>query len=420
MACPDSHEAWALALLALCWATTLTASTQLTMVGPMAVGAVGGSKGMCTASVGAFLLGAALVSLPSGALFIRFGRKPVFLLGCGCQIAAGLIGLAAIAGQSVAGVLLGQFVAGLSQGVGQFYRFAATEVCAPAHKPLAVSLVLSGGVLAAFAGPTVGLETTHMPGWPMCSGSFAAVVLIGVLNLLLTAAVPFRSGPSTQSGAMDIKAYPLLDGRGLTATTPAPPPPRSMGTLLRASGTAVSVAAVSHTSMTVLMSSLAVAMEAAHDSERAGAVAFDVHFLCMFAPGFVTGTLVERGGTRAVAACGVALFVVGAAVLAAGHTPANFTAGMGLCGVAWNLSFSAGTIQLTLQTPHHEATAVQGANDFVIFLAAGLGAYPLSGGLFEACGWRGVVVASAVLVCGLVPVLAVDAWREMERDRNLQ
>ena len=57
---------------------------------------------------------------------------------------------------------------------------------------------------------------------------------------------------------------------------------------------------------------------------------------------------------------------------------------------------------------------------FVVFLAAGLGAYPLSGGLFEACGWRGVVVASAALVCGLVPVLAVDAWRQSERDINLQ
>ena len=157
---------------------------------------------------------------------------------------------------------------------------------------------------------------------------------------------------------MDIKAHPLLDGHGLTATATAPPSPRPMRTLLRASSTAVAVAAVSHTSMTVLMSSLAVAMEAAHDSERTGAVAFDVHFLCMFAPGFVTGSLVERGGTRAVAACGVVLFMLGAAVLAAGHTPTHFTAGMGLCGVAWNLSFSAGTIQLTLQTPHHEATAV--------------------------------------------------------------
>ena len=90
----------------------------------------------------------------------------------------------------------------------------------------------------------------------MCSGSYVAVVLIGVLNLLLTAAIPFRSGQCTQSAAMDIKAHPLLDGHGLTATATAPPPPRPMRTLLRTSSTAVAVAAVSHTSMTVLMSSL--------------------------------------------------------------------------------------------------------------------------------------------------------------------
>ena len=136
-----------------------------------------------------------------------------------------------------------------------------------------------------------------------------------------------------------------------------------------------------------------------------------LRLVAVFAPGFVTGSLVERCGTRAVAACGVALFILGAAVLMAGQTPTYFTVGMSLCGMAWNFSFSAGTIQLTLQTPPHEATAVQGANDFVVFLAAGIGAYPLSGCLFEACGWHGVVVASTALVCGLMPVLAVDAWR---------
>ena len=44
------------------------------------------------------------------------------------------------------------------QGFGQFYRFAAMEVCPPARKPFAVTLVLSGGVLAAFAGPQLSVS----------------------------------------------------------------------------------------------------------------------------------------------------------------------------------------------------------------------------------------------------------------------
>jgi hypothetical protein len=84
---------------------------------------------------------------------------------------------------------LGQFglfvVAGLCigvlGGVGQFYRFAAIEAVAPASKGLAVSLTLTGGVLAAFLGPWLARSTRTCsarlssraswcwPGWP-CGG----------------------------------------------------------------------------------------------------------------------------------------------------------------------------------------------------------------------------------------------------------
>jgi hypothetical protein len=80
---------------------------------------------------------------------------------------------------------LGQFglfvVAGLCigvlGGVGQFYRFAAIEAVAPASKGLAVSLTLTGGVLAAFLGPWLARSTRDMLGTPFLA-SF--LVLAGV------------------------------------------------------------------------------------------------------------------------------------------------------------------------------------------------------------------------------------------------
>lgn len=45
--------------------------------------------------------------------------------------------------------------------MGQFYRFAAMEVD-PSSKAIALSLVLSGGVIAAFAGPETALWTKTM------------------------------------------------------------------------------------------------------------------------------------------------------------------------------------------------------------------------------------------------------------------
>eukprot|EP00965_Chrysotila_dentata_P026305 872007-Pleurochrysis_carterae.AAC.2 len=165
-----------LLLLALCWACTLSASAQLTLVGPLALASLKAKHGFPTFSVGAFLFGAAIISLPSALLFRIWGRRIVFLVGCALQVLAGVIGMFSIKYASIMGVLLSCFMAGLAQGLGQFYRFAATEVVKPSQKPFAVTLVLSGGVVSAFAGPLLAVHTSNLfAQLPTFFGSFLAV-----------------------------------------------------------------------------------------------------------------------------------------------------------------------------------------------------------------------------------------------------
>jgi len=52
-------------------------------------------------------------------------------------------------------LFVGCFLVGLGQGLGQFYRFAAVEISSGDMKSQAVTYVLSGGVLAAVAGPSI-------------------------------------------------------------------------------------------------------------------------------------------------------------------------------------------------------------------------------------------------------------------------
>ena len=152
-------ELYNLSLLAMCWACTLSASTLLTAVGPLCAQHLGASTSTAPFAVGAFLMGAALISVPSAALFRRCGRRSGFLVGCVLAVASAGLGAAAVLLQEVALVFAACFAAGLAQGLGQFYRFAAMEVCTPSRKPFAVTLVLSGGVIAAFAGPELANET---------------------------------------------------------------------------------------------------------------------------------------------------------------------------------------------------------------------------------------------------------------------
>ena len=67
----------------------------------------------------------------------------------------------------------------------------------------------------------------------------------------------------------------------------------------------------------------------------------------MFLPGFGTGALIKKHGAFKVSILGAAIFAISAAVFGIGEDKWNFYLGMLLLGVAWNLSFSAGTVMLT-------------------------------------------------------------------------
>ena len=101
--------------LALCWALTLTTSTLLTTIGPLAAKHVGSSDILAPFTIGTFLLGAAFSSVPSGPLFRKYGRYGGFAVGCACQIigsASGALGM--VIGSQVF-LFIGCFFVGLGQ-----------------------------------------------------------------------------------------------------------------------------------------------------------------------------------------------------------------------------------------------------------------------------------------------------------------
>ena len=79
-----------------CWACTLTASTLVTACAPLAVKHIGASVALAPFTIGAFLFGAAGVSLISSRLFVALGRAGGFAVGCGLGFAGGALGVAGL------------------------------------------------------------------------------------------------------------------------------------------------------------------------------------------------------------------------------------------------------------------------------------------------------------------------------------
>ena len=381
--------------LAICWALTLTTSTLLTTIGPLAAVEIGVSDSLAPFTIGIFLMGAAISSVPSGFFFRKYGRIGGFTIGCVCQVIGSILGIGAMYLNDQAALFIGCMFVGLGQGLGQFYRFAAVEISPVYFKSKAVTYVLTGGVIAAFLGPTSATYTVDILKEKYVA-SFMAMALIGVLNQIAVSLVNF---PSTEE---------LRTSLALSAP-PSYEKPRPIMEILTSPlfMLSCSIATIAHTVMVMVMSNCALSMDTDYSFFKTSLV-MQFHFFAMFAPGFYTGSLIAKHGAFKVSVIGAFIFAGSAFVFAAGKEEWNYFGGMILLGLAWNFSFSAGTVMLTQSYLAVEAVDVQAWNDFILFTVASAGSLA-SGYLYSYFGWYVLIyVASGMM--GFNLLLFYVAW----------
>jgi len=133
--------------------------------------------------------------------------------------------------------------------------------------------------------------------------------------------------------------------------------------------------------------------------------------LAMYAPSFITGSLIVRYGVERVTAIGLALLVAAAVAGVTGITVAHFWTGLVLLGLGWNFAFIGATTMVTACHRPEERNKVQAFNDFLIFGSMAVSSFS-SGQLLEYFGWRAVneVVFPTVLVAG-----AMLLWLSMRQ-----
>ena len=137
------------------------------------------------------------------------------------------------------------------------------------------------------------------------------------------------------------------------------------------------------------------------------------HVVAMFAPGFVTGSLIRRFGATRIAAIGLVLLLTSALVALLGLDLSNFYVALILLGVGWNFGFISATQLLLSALNEDEQPVVQGINDTILAISASAASL-LSGVLYAGIGWVGLSALSA-------PVLVVLSlslvWRTSVRTR---
>jgi uncharacterized Ntn-hydrolase superfamily protein len=290
-------------------------------------------------------------------------------MGCAFQLVGSVLGGLAILGGQLWLIFFGCFSIGLGQGLGQFYRFSAVEVSPEYMKSRAVTYVLSGGILAAFLGPTCAtysatlLDQKYLASFSLIAGIAVLnqmvvlcvnfpppvvpkhIVSADVPNVLVASAVREESAAQGNSEQSAGRMVNVVDGRESMSSMRI----RSAKEIVTQPMfiVACTVATLAHTIMVMMMSNVTLSMDASGYSFGKSSLTLEMHFLAMFSPGFFTGGLIQKYGTFAVAFMGAVVFAMSSFVLAVGDEFWNYSLGMVLSGLGWNFSFSAGTVMLT-------------------------------------------------------------------------
>jgi predicted MFS family arabinose efflux permease len=327
-----------------------------------------------------------VATVPASFVMRRFGRRAGFQIGAMIGLISGLINVVALMAGYFFLFCVGSALLGVLNGFALYYRFAAADCVDEATRSKAISLVLAGGVVAAFSGPNLARITVDAFADVTFAGSFVALAGLQVVMISL---LTFVDIPRLTAEERKDQGRPFME-------------------ILRIPAVPVAIIAgmVGYSSMTLVMTSTPLAMDGMGHGFGDTAFVIQWHVFAMFAPAFVTGHLIKRIGVLPVIVAGAGLNLVCVVVNQMGHGLWQFTTALMALGIGWNFMFVGGTSLLTGVIDRSEQAKIQGFNDFLVFGSVALAA--LSGGvLHQNLGWE---VLNYAVLPGLAVSILATVW----------
>ncbi|EPJ45601.1 MAG: putative drug transport transmembrane protein [Osedax symbiont Rs1] len=372
-------------ILSLCQALLGTGNILLIAMAALIGQSLAPTDALITFPLALQFVGLMSATIPASLIMHKLGRRKGFYLGNALGILGALGCTAALFLHSFVGFCMGSFLLGVGIGFGTLYRFAAIDSCAPEQKSRAISFVMLGGVLAAFLGPALAVESKDWIADYPFTGSFLGVVALNVLAFALLTRAEF---PEYMSGSkVQLVARPLLE----IISQPI--------FIL-----SVVAATVGYVVMNLLMSATPLAMHHHGFTFTDSAWVIQWHVLGMFLPSFITPKLIRKFGAVVLTQTGAVLILLCIAVNYDGQSLWHFWAGLVLLGLGWNFMFISATHLVTSAYEPHEKAKTQAANEFILFSMVTVSA--LSSGWLEATiGWTKMNLLMIVVV--VISILVV-------------
>lgn len=371
-----------LVLLIICQGLFLTNNVTFIAINGLVGLSLAPVSWMATLPVMGYVVGGAFSTSIVAKSQNHFGRKISFQLGLLVAMLSALLCAYAAISKNFWLLVIGTFIAGYYSANGQLYRFAAAELTDVSQRDKAVSWVLAGGILGAVIGPNLASWTRDLFDTAFL-GAYLTLSIAGLIGIFVMQFIHFPEEFKTQ--------HSLADGRPLSEILRQP-----------AFMVAIIGAALGYGVMNLLMAATPLAMQICGLPFSDTALVLEWHVIGMFAPGFFTGSLIQRFGTLKVMGVGVVLNFICIAIALTGTDLHQFFIALFLLGVGWNFLFTGATsLAMTAYKPN-ERDKAQAAINFFVFGTMAFTSFG-SGALITSQGWNILNLGSItpVMVTGL-------------------
>jgi len=327
------------------------------------------------------IFGAVAISFPASLIMRSFGRRKGFMIGGVIGALGAMLCAYSIYQQNFWLLICSTPILGMFNGFGELAKFAAAEVYSDKkQQSRAISIVVSGGIVAAFIGPTIAAwSNSYFAQLGAYFGPYSAAFGLCSLSILLSGFLGrtnLRWGQVKDSSETNVKSSQILKNPVFIAATGS--------------------AAIGYLVMSAIMDGMPITMLDNNMDFSDTTVVLQWHMLAMFAPSYLTSRLIEKYGIPMTVFAGIGLNIIGLISALAGVEFHHFWVGLFAIGLGWNLMYLGGTNLLT-HIAESEKPKAEGLNNLVIMGCFAISA-PIVAVILNYFGWSAVSFFSFLLL----------------------
>lgn len=343
--------------IALATALLMTGTPVAVLIGGLVGESLSGNPNLATLPLAAMVCGLALSAMPAARFLNKHGYKKLFAVGTSFALAANISALMALQIQSFSLWLISMALTGICSACAQQLRFCVSRYIEATQVSIALSVFMLAGAIAAVLGPEIATRSNFTR---LASFSDAYLVL-STLQISALIFLLLLKPPIIHTSAPSGEAHKRVN-KGLLA--------------IAASVTAYGI-------MAFVMTATPISMHSHHGHSLVETkTVIQWHILAMFLPSLITGKLIQKAGVNIGVMLGLACFAVAFIFTLQGIAFLNFSVGLILLGIGWNILFTTGS---TLAAQHTD-TNFRGKHDSWVFGIQALASLSAGAALFK-LGW---------------------------------